>query len=317
MKPAPFEYHAPTTVDEAVGLLRDLGDEAKVLAGGQSLIPMLNLRLARFAALIDLGHVETLGRIERRNGHVAVGAMVRQTTVERSELVRSDIPLLAAATPLIGHFQIRNRGTVGGSIAHADPAAEYPAVALALEAEIDVTGPQGERTVPASTLFEGTWETSLAPDELLTAVRFPVWQRQSGFAVEEVARRHGDFAIAGAACGVQLVDGRIVTASIALFGVAATPVRATPAEQALVGSGAATVDAVEVGQLASRELIPPDDIHASGALRRRIAAAVVGRAVERAIQEAASPHSEVKNRFGTADAPAASPAASSREARGG
>ena len=286
MKPAPFEYHAPTTVDEVVGLLHELGDEAKLLAGGQSLIPMLNLRLARFAALIDIGRVASLRRIESANGHVAVGALVRQSTVEASGVIGRDVPLLAAATPLIGHFQIRNRGTLGGSIAHADPAAEYPAVALALDAEIDVVGPGGARTVPAATFFEGTWETVLALDEVVVAVRFPVWGGSSGFAVEEVARRHGDFAIAGCACGVQIGDGRIGRAAIALFGVASTPVRAEVAERALVGADSAAVDAARIGRLAAEGLHPPDDLHASGALRRRIAAAVVRRALGRAIDEA-------------------------------
>jgi carbon-monoxide dehydrogenase medium subunit len=218
--------------------------------------------------------------------HVAVGAMVQQSTVEASDVIGRDVPLLAAATPLIGHFQIRNRGTLGGSIAHADPAAEYPAVALALDAEIHVSGLAGERTVPAGAFFEGTWETTLAHDDVLVAVRFPVWGRQSGFAVEEVARRHGDFAIAGCACGVQVGDGRIGRAAIALFGVASTPVRAEVAEQALVGADAAAVDATKVGDLVAEGLDPPDDLHASGALRRRIAAAVVGRALGRAIAEA-------------------------------
>jgi aerobic carbon-monoxide dehydrogenase medium subunit len=286
VKPAPFDYHAPTTVDEAVGLLHERGDDAKVLAGGQSLIPMLNLRLARFGALIDLGRVASLRRIERANGHVAVGAMVRQSTVEQNDVIARDVPLLAAATPLIGHFQIRNRGTVGGSIAHADPAAEYPAVALALGAEIDVAGPAGGRTVPADELFAGTWETALAQDEVLVGVRFPVWGERSGFAVEEVARRHGDFAIAGCACGVQVEDGQIGRAAISLFGVASTPVRAEAAERALVGSDAAAIDATEIGQLAADGLDPPGDLHASGALRRRIAAAVVRRAMGRAIRGA-------------------------------
>ena len=286
MKPAPFEYHAPTTVDEVVGLLHELGDEAKLLAGGQSLIPMLNLRLARFAALIDLGRVTSLRHIERSNGHVAVGAAVRQSTVEASGVIGRDVPLLAVATPLIGHFQIRNRGTLGGSIAHADPAAEYPAVALALDAEIDVVGPGGARTVPAATFFEGIWDTALALDEVVVAVRFPVWGGTSGFAVEEVARRHGDFAIAGCACGVQIGDGEIRRAAIALFGVASTPVRAEAAERALVGADSIAVDTATIGRLAAEGLHPPDDLHASGALRRRIAAAVVRRALERAIDEA-------------------------------
>jgi carbon-monoxide dehydrogenase medium subunit len=283
VKPAPFDYFAPTTVDEVVALLRQRGDEAKVLAGGQSLIPMLNLRLARFEALIDIGRVAPLGGIERTNGHVVVGATVRQREVEASDVIAADVPLLAAATPLIGHFQIRNRGTLGGSLAHADPAAEYPAVALALDAELVGTGAGGERTVPAAGFFTGTWETALAPDEVLTSVRFPVWGAPSGFAVEEVARRHGDFALAGCACGVQLDDGHIARAAIALFGVGPTAVRAEEAETAVVGSDANAIDRAEIGRLAGGGVDPPDDLHASGALRRRIVSVCVERALTRAI----------------------------------
>jgi carbon-monoxide dehydrogenase medium subunit len=175
VKPAPFEYHAPERTDEAVGLLAEHGDEAKPLAGGQSLVPMLALRLTRFEHLIDLNRVDELRGIERVDGVVTVAAMTRQAELERSGAA-GDVPLLALATPLIGHFQIRNRGTVGGSIAHADPAGELPAVALALNAELAITAPSGTRSVPAADFFIGTWETCLQPDELLTGVRFPVWQ---------------------------------------------------------------------------------------------------------------------------------------------
>jgi carbon-monoxide dehydrogenase medium subunit len=286
MKPAPFEYHAPTTVDEAVELLRDLGDEAKVLAGGQSLVPMLNLRLARFGHLIDLGRIPALRHVERSNGHVVVGAMVTDRAVETSDVVASGAALLGLATPLIGHFQIRNRGTVGGSLAHADPAAEYPAVALALDAELDVAGSGSRRRIAAAEFFTGTWETALGPDEVLVALRLPVWDAGAGFAVEEVARRHGDFAIAGCACGVEVRDGRLERAVLALFGVASTPVRATAAEHALNGMDVATVDPMEIGRLAIDGLDPGDDLHASGALRRRIAATVSARALARALKEA-------------------------------
>jgi aerobic carbon-monoxide dehydrogenase medium subunit len=286
VKPAPFDYYAPSTLDEVVALLHQLGDEAKLLAGGQSLIPMLNLRLARFEALIDIGRVTSLRGIERSNGYVVVGATVVQREVEASDVIAADVPLLAAATPLIGHFQIRNRGTLGGSIAHADPAAEYPAVAMALDAQIDVVGPGGPRTVPAPSFFASTWETALAPDEVLTSVRFPVWDGASGFAVEEVARRHGDFALAGCACGLQLNDGRVGRAAIALFGVGPTAVRAETAEQALIDSDVTAVDTAEIGRLAGDGVDPPDDLHASGALRRRIASTCVGRALTRAIEGA-------------------------------
>ncbi len=288
MKPAPFGYHAPASVDQAVGLLADLGDEAKVLAGGQSLVPMLNLRLTRFEALVDLGRIPALRGVDADDGVVRVGAMTRQCDVERDPLVAAQVPLLAKATPLIGHFQIRNRGTVGGSIAHADPAAEYPAVALALDAEIEARGPAGTRTIPAGDFFAGTWTTVLEPEEVLTAVRFPTWGPGSGFAVEEMARRHGDFAIAGVVCGVQLRNGTVARAAIALLGMGSAPMRASTAEAALLGQAADEVDADEVGRLAVDGLEPPDDLHASAGLRRRAGAALTARALTHAIEEATS-----------------------------
>jgi aerobic carbon-monoxide dehydrogenase medium subunit len=291
VKPAPFAYHAPASVDEAVGLLATLGDEAKVLAGGQSLIPMLNLRLTRFEALVDLGRIPSLRTIEPVDGAsdaVRVGAMVRQCDVGRDPLIAARVPLLARATPLIGHFQIRNRGTLGGSVAHADPAAEYPAVAAAVDAEIEAHGPAGIRTIPAADFFAGTWTTALEPDEVLTAVRFPTWGPGSGFAVREMARRHGDFAIVGAVCGLQVGDGSVARAAIALLGMDSIPRRADAAEAALVGRGIDTIDAEEVGRLAVAGLEPPDDLHASGGLRRRAAAALTARAIADAIEEATS-----------------------------
>ncbi len=231
MKPAPFEYHAPATVDEAVALLAELGDEAKVLAGGQSLIPMLALRLAVFEHLVDIGRIDGLRGIERRGDAMWVGAATTDATVERSADVAADVPLLARATPFVGHFQIRSRGTVGGSIAHADPAAEYPAVALTLDATVEALSPRGTRTIPAAELFDGLWSTAMEPDEVLVGVSFPVWGERSGFAVEELARRHGDFAIAGATIGVELDgDDRIERCAIGLIGLGSTPERAAAAE---------------------------------------------------------------------------------------
>jgi carbon-monoxide dehydrogenase medium subunit len=288
VKPAPFDYYAPATVDDAVQLLADAGDEAKVIAGGQSLVPMLNLRLARFEVLVDIGRIDELRRIEPTDGEVVVGATARQCDVEVDETVAKSVPLLTAATPLIGHFQIRSRGTVGGSIAHADPAAEYPAVALALDAKLDVAAPGRQRTIDASEFFAGTWMTALDDDEILTAVRFPVWPSGSGFAVEEVARRHGDFAIAGAVVGVHVEDGRLSRAAIGLFGMGSTPLRAPIAEAALVGAAVAEFDAAVIGAAAVEGIEPPDDLHASSALRERIGRTVVTRAVERALQEAQS-----------------------------
>jgi carbon-monoxide dehydrogenase medium subunit len=288
VKPAPFEYHAPETVSDVAGLLRDFGDEAKVLAGGQSLVPIMALRLARFDHVIDLNRIADLGGIERRNGTVRIGAMTRQAEIERDPTVAGAVPLLARATPLIGHFQIRNRGTVGGSLAHADPAAEYPAVALALDAEFEVANAGGSRTVPASEFFVSTFMTALEAEDVLTAVHFPVWSGRSGFAVEEVARRFGDFALTGAVCGVELDGDRVTRAAIGMFGMGSTPLRATEAESALAGRSCGDVDLDEVGQTAAASTDPPEDIHASATYRRKVGGVVVARALRRAIEEASN-----------------------------
>jgi carbon-monoxide dehydrogenase medium subunit len=286
VKPAPFEYHAPEATADVLALLAEHGDEAKPLAGGQSLVPMLALRLTRFEHLVDLNRVEELSGTGRENGAVRVGAMTRQASLA-DDGVTDAVPLLGLAIPLIGHFQIRNRGTVGGSIAHADPAAELPAVALALDAELEIAGSSGMRTQAASDFFTGTWMTSLAPDELLVAIKLPVWAGRAGFAIEEVARRMGDFALVGAACGVELGDDeRVTRTAIALFGMGSTPLRAATAEAALVGSTPADLDLAEVGRLAVNELDAPEDIHASSRYRHNVGAHVVARALTRALEEA-------------------------------
>jgi carbon-monoxide dehydrogenase medium subunit len=278
VKPAPFQYHAPERIDDVCSVLSEYGDDAKPLAGGQSLVPMLALRLTRFDHLVDLNRVRELAGVRRDSGHVVVGACTRQRVMERDELVQRDLPLVARATPLIGHFQIRNRGTVGGSMAHADPASEYPAVAVALGAEFEIVGAGGaRRCVRADDFFVGTWTTALDADELLASVRFPAWGSGCGFAIEEVARRHGDFALAGVACAVGADR-----AGLALFGVASTPVRAAAAEQLL----AAGAPAVDVAEAAVRDLDPPGDVHATGATRTRIARHLVVRAVDKARAEA-------------------------------
>ena len=292
VKPAPFDYHAPTTVDEAVALLAEHGDEAKPLAGGQSLVPLLALRLTRFAHLIDLNDVTSLSTMSRQGDEFTIGSMVRQDEVEHDPAVATEVPLLARATPLIGHFQIRSRGTVGGSLAHADPASEYPAVALALDAVFDIKGKNRVRSVAARDFFVGTWTTCLEPDELLVAVRFPSAGERRGFAVDEATRRHGDFAMVGCACAVGLDgSGTIDRASVALFGVGSTPVRADAAEQALIGRRGEELrpDALaEIAQLAVRDLDPPTDVHATSSYRRDVGAVLVGRAVAKATAEAAN-----------------------------
>jgi aerobic carbon-monoxide dehydrogenase medium subunit len=205
---------------------------------------------------------------------------------ERDATVSRDVPLLRAALPHIGHFQIRNRGTIGGSLAHADPASELPAVALALDATFELAGPSASREVAAADFFDGTWSTAIRDDELLSAVRFPVWPGRSGFAVDELARRRGDFALCGAAVGVTIDgDATVTRAAIALFGVAPTPIRAADAERELMAAGS-QFDLGAIGRSAAAPLDPSNDIHASGRYRKEVAAVVVQRALARAIQEA-------------------------------
>jgi carbon-monoxide dehydrogenase medium subunit len=287
VKPAPFEYHRPVTPEAAVALLSELGDTAKLLSGGQSLIPMLALRLTAFEHLVDIGGLDELQGIERTNGTVRVGAATTQATIERAD-VTAAVPLLARATPLIGHFQIRNRGTIGGSLAHADPAAEYPAVALALDAELEVLGSAGRRTVPATEFFTGLWSTTVGDDEMLTEVSFPVWSGRSGFAVREFARRHGDFAIAGAAVAVELgEDDRVRRCGIGLLGLGSTPQRARGAEAEMTGTAVDELDVGEISRLAMSQLEAiPSDLHGSADFRRRVGATTTAAALQAAIEEA-------------------------------
>jgi carbon-monoxide dehydrogenase medium subunit len=288
MKPAPFEYHAPSTVQDVVQLLADHGDGAKILAGGQSLIPILNLRLAKFEYLVDIGRVAELRGIERRDGHLVIGAATRDSVIEFDPTVAADVPLLAAVTPYIGHFQIRNRGTIGGSLAHADPAAEYPAVAVALDATLEVASPAGARSVPAAEFFTGVWSTALEEGELLRSIAFPVWTGRCGFGVAEFARRHGDFAIAGAVAAVALGTGDVVErCAMALFGVAGTPVRSTAIEAQIVGRASSEIDPDEVARSTVDAVDDvTDDPQVPSAYRRRIAAAMVADAWRRAVAHA-------------------------------
>ena len=288
MKPAPFEYHAPASVAEAATLLNDLGEDAKVIAGGQSLVPMLAMRLARFEHLVDIGRLPELRGFERRNGSLLIRAATPDVAIEHDAGVAAAVPLLALVTPLIGHFQIRNRGTVGGSLAHADPAAEYPAVATALDATFELVSAHGERTVAAADFFDGMWATTMAADEVLTAVEFPVWEGRCGFGAAEFARRHGDFAIAGAVAGVTLGSGGVIErCAIALFGMGNVPIRARAAEDALTGQAADSIPPDEVGRLAVADAgEPPDDLHSPPGYRLRVGAAMAAKAWAQAMETA-------------------------------
>jgi len=286
VKPPKFEYHAPSTLDEALALLARYNGDAKLLAGGQSLVPLLNFRLARPAALIDLNRITSLAYIREHDGHVRLGAMTRQRAIEFSPVVARRLPLLREATRWVGHLPIRSRGTIGGSIAHADPSAEYPAVLTALEGEVVARGPKGERTLSSGALFETYLTTTLAPDEILTEVRLPVMPEGAGWAFEELARRHGDFAIVGVAAAVWRSGGR-VTARLATAGAGGTPQRLRAAEEIVErdGLGAAAIEAA--GRRAS-ELVEPDaDIHASADYRRHLAGVLTERALKRAAERAA------------------------------
>ena len=290
MKPAAFEYHAPDSAEGAVGLLAELGDGAKVIAGGQSLVPVLAMRLAVFDHLIDIRRIGALRGIEDRGNCVWIGAGTTEAEIGRSELITGRVPLLSRATPLIGHFQIRNRGTIGGSLAHADPAAEYPAVALTLGATIEARSPRGRRSIPAAEFFTGIWTTALEPDELLTGVTFPAASRGAGFAIEEFARRPGDFAVAGAVVTVRLdPGGRVGASGIGLFGLGPTPLRAASAEAAVLGGSASDIDPAEIGRAAVANLVSvPSDLHGTADYRRKVGTAIVARAWETAVKEAAS-----------------------------
>jgi carbon-monoxide dehydrogenase medium subunit len=286
MKLPPVDYEAPKTVSEAVELLAEYQDEASVLAGGQSLIPLLALRLAHPAVLIDINGIDELSGVSASDGRVAIGAMTREYVAEESGTVADGVPLLAAALPFIGHEAIRNRGTVGGSLAHADPAAELPAVARALDAEFVVRGPSGERVVPAAEWFEGYLTTSRGPDELLTEVRFPAAAPGTGVSFQEVARRHGDFAIVGLAASVTLSEGVISDARLAFAGMSDVPVRAAGAEDLLNGERPSAGLFDEAARRATESIDPPADLHGSADYRKKVAAALVRRGLQAAVDNA-------------------------------
>jgi carbon-monoxide dehydrogenase medium subunit len=274
-------------LEEALMLLRELGDEARPLAGGQSLIPLLSLRLAQPSHLIDLAGVAELESLRTQDGHLVLGAMVRERSAERHEEVHQHAPLLAQALPLIGHPAIRSRGTVGGSLAHADPSAELPAVAVALDAELVAhSQDRGRRTIKAADFFTGFFTTALTPDEILTAIRIPAPAPGTGSAIAQVARRHGDFALVGAVAVVRLEAGRIADARLVLTGVSDTPVRATAAESMLVGAEPTDEALTEAASEAAKDLSPGADVHGTSAYRRHLARVLVRRTLSEAVQRA-------------------------------
>ena len=288
MKPPPFDYHAPATLDAALETLERLGDDAKPIAGGQSLVPMMNFRLAWPAALVDLNGIGELHYLREEEDQLRVGALVRQREIERSALVRRRCPLLAAAMRFIGHPATRTRGTLAGSVAHADPAAEIPTVLTALGGEVVVHGRAGRRVVAADELFLGYFSTVLEPGELITEVRFPVCRAtRSGHAFEEFARRFGDFALAGVAASVDVdASGECDSVRIGLCGAGARPLRAPRAEAAVRDGGGSPAACAEAARLAAEDAEPPSDLHGDAAYRRELVATLCERAVGTAVARA-------------------------------
>lgn len=281
MKPAPFAYYRPATLAEALELLARYGGEARVLAGGQSLIPTLNMRLATPAALVDINRLSGLDGIELTAGGLVIGALCRHEALERSSLVARHAPLLAQAVPHVAHLAIRSRGTVGGSLALADPAAELPACAVALDARLRVAGRAGSREIAAADCFRGIYTTALEPGEILTAMIVPPEPAGWLAIFDEISRRHGDYALVGLAARALVAGGVVRDSRLVYLGVGLTPVRARRAEAVLGGREPDATTLAEAQAALAADLDPPSDVHASAALRRQLARVLLGRAFTR------------------------------------
>lgn len=284
MKPASFKYACPTSVQEAVGLLEHYGDDAKVLAGGQSLVPMMNGRLAQPDVLIDINRVAGLRELDV-NGDLTIGAGVRQRALEESLDVARFAPIIPEALHHVGHIGIRARGTLGGSLAHADPAAELPMIMLVLDATMTITGPAGQRCVPAREFFRGVFSTVIENNEMLTEVCIPRLGSASRSGFAEVSRRRGDFALVGAAVHLELIEGAARRVRVGLSGIVDRPLLANRAQEFLEGQdphNRATLE--EAGRLAAADLNPAADIHAPASYRKKVAAVLVTRALSQAVK---------------------------------
>jgi len=287
MKPPKFDYYDPRSLDEALALLDRHSDDAKVLAGGQSLMPLLNMRLARPSIVVDINQIEELNYVRASDGGIAIGAIARQRALQTEKLIAERVPILREAAYYIAHPQIRSRGTICGSIAHADPAAELPALALALDAEMTLTSAKAARKVGAEDFFQSFFTTALEANEILTEVRFPAPPKDSVWSVLEISRRHGDFAIAGIVAGLALEPNRpiITRARLVYFGVGATPIRVKAAEEALIGQAASEAAFEAAAQSAKQGVDPSNDIHATEEYRRAVAATLTKRALRSALQK--------------------------------
>jgi carbon-monoxide dehydrogenase medium subunit len=287
LKPAPFEYLAPRSLDEVLSLLSQHGDDAKLLAGGQSLIPVLNFRLARPAILIDINRVPGIDVVhETEEGGLSLGAMVRQSRLENDPAVARLAPLLRGVIPFVAHPQIRNRGTVGGSLAHADPAAELPAVATALDARFLLSSATGNRWIAAKDFYIGLFSTQMQPQETLVEIEFPAWTPGTGWAFQEIARRHGDFAQAGLAAVISINGSGVCTrAKLVFLSAGDTPVEATRAAQVIEGNSPTPEIIAEMAEIAAMEEVEPSgDIHSTVEFKRHLCKVLTKRVVETAIQ---------------------------------
>lgn len=286
MKPPPLDILTPTTVSEALALLSAHGETARPLAGGQSLVPLLNFRLSRPKILIDLNRIAELSFIQERPDHIAIGAMTRERAIEESDLVASQAPLLQEATTQIAHLPIRSRGTIGGSLSNADPAAEYPAVALALEFELIAQSERGERRIKAEEFFEDVLTTALMPDELLMEIIVPKASAESSSAFVEIARRHGDYALAGVAAQVTFAGSAPTDVRLAVCGAGSTASRLSAAEEIILRDGVG-VEAIKVAAAAAATAVDPmSDLHASADYRRRLVGVMTKRALQKVVQRA-------------------------------
>ena len=281
MKNPPFEYHQPDTLEDAIQLLAVYGDEAKVLAGGQSLLPLMGLRLVRPSHVIDIGRVAGLGAISTESSGVSVGALVSHSMAERSEKLRTNAPLVHQAMPYVGHRAIRNRGTVCGSVAHADPAAEMPAVCRAAGASMIAVSSRGERAIEADEFFVGYLQTALDVDEILTEIRFPALAEGTGTAVVEVGRRHGDYALVGLACSLT-VESTITAAALSFFGAGSTPIRLGEVEQLLIGEEPNEAAFTTAAAAVRSSIEPSADVHGSANYRRYLAGVLTQRGLTQA-----------------------------------
>jgi aerobic carbon-monoxide dehydrogenase medium subunit len=283
MKPAPFDYVAPESVDAAVDQLARAAGDAAILAGGQTLMPLLALRMATPTVVVDINRIAGLAGVSRIDGGTRIGALTRQAAILADPIVAAFAPGLKEVTSYVGHHQTRNRGTIGGSISLADPAAEYPATALALGAQIEARSPAGSRRIEADDFFLGAYTTALEADEMVTALHFPDWPAGTLSVVREVALRPGDFALVGLVCALAIDAGKVTRAGIAWLAMGPGPVRSRLAEQALVGQDVDRLDLRAAAELAVSETDPMDDGHATAAYRRTVAARIFQRSLGEAL----------------------------------